>query len=336
MNTKNFISAIIIVFLLTANNLFSQTNVLNTQAISGLKDLDSFVDSAMKKWNVPGLAIGIVKDGKVIYCKGYGYRDLKSKDKVTTKTLFSIASSTKSFTATAAALIVDEKKMSFDIPLKTYFPDFQMYDSSAANKITLRDLLTHRTGIPRQKFFSLNTPPTRKDVRASMKYFEPNFDFRYMFQYCNETYTVAGDMIAERAGTTWEELIKKRLLDPIGMSSTIFSYKDLKGKTDYAKPYIDWADTPEEMDYHDADILGPAGCIITNAEDLTKWVLFNLNAGKVGDVQIINPKRLKQIQSPQIVVPIPQSYKEVSHEDYGMGWFIDYYRGFLHINHGGV
>jgi CubicO group peptidase (beta-lactamase class C family) len=333
--SKKYLNFNSITLLLTITFLFSHSNAIKAQMKNELKDLDAFVDSAMKRWNVPGLAIGIVKDGKIIYTKGYGCRDLKTKEAVTTQTLFSIASSTKSFTATVAALVVDEKKMSFDIPLKTYFPDFQMYDPAASEKVTLRDLLTHRTGIPRQKFFSINTPPARKDVRYSMKYFEPNIDFRYSWQYCNETYTVAGDMVAERAGSTWENLIKKRILEPIGMNNTFFSFRDLKDKTDYAKPYIDWTGTNEEMDYHDADILGPAGCIITNIEDLSKWVLFNLNKGKVNDTQIINPQRLRQIQSPQMVVPGISQNKEISFQNYGMGWFIDYYRGVLRIHHEG-
>ncbi len=328
---KNIRLAVLFIMMI----LSGLSNVVKSQSIKGINDIDTLINSAMKHWDVPGLAIGVIKDGKVIFSRGFGYKDLKTKEKVTTKTLFSIASCTKSFTATAAAMIVDEKKMSFDIPLKTYFPDFQMYDKAAGEKVSLRDLLTHRTGIQRQKFFSINPPNDRKGVRASMKYFEPNWDFRSLWQYCNETITVAGDMVAERAGTTWEDLIKKRILNPLGMKSTIFSYRELYNKPDYAKPYIVWDKEPEEMDYHDADILGPAGCIISNVEDLSKWVLFNLNKGKAGDAQIINPLRLQQIQSPQMVIPGVKSSPEISYQNYGMGWFIDYYRGKLHINHPG-
>lgn len=335
MKKEWFVNKIKMVLLMIVVIVFSHCNIAKAQAIKTIKDFDAFIDTAMKRWDVPGLAIGIIKDGNVIYSKGFGYKDLKTKEPVTANTLFSIASSTKSFTATLAAMIVDEKIMSFDVPLITYFPDFRMYDQAATNKITLRDLLTHRTGIPRQKFFSLIASGNRKDVRSSMRYFEPSMDFRYYFQYCNETFTVAGDMVAEKAGMTWEDLIRKRILGPLNMNSTILSISDLKDKTDYAKPYIVWDTAPEEMDYHNADLLGPAGSIISNVEDLSKWVLFNLNRGKVGDKQLINPQRLLQIQSPQIVIPGLTRSLETSFQSYGMGWFIDYYRGRLHIHHAG-
>jgi len=309
----------------------------NSQNLNGLDGIDSFIDSTMKQWSVPGVAIAVIKDGMVIYEKGYGYRNLKTKEKVTTQTLFSIASSSKAFTATLAAMVVEEKKMDFDTPLKEYFPEFRMYDEYATGHISLRDLLTHRSGIPRQKFFSLNTPPTRKNVRHCFRYFEPSANLGTRFQYCNETYSIAGDMIAERAGTSWEEMIKKRIFKPLGMNSTLLSVSEVVKTSDYSLPYIDWAGgKPEEMDFHDADILGPAGCIISNVTDLSKWIIFNLNRGKNQDKQLVNPALLFQTQTPQINISRSMAYKELFYQSYGMGWFINNYRGYVQINHGGV
>jgi len=309
----------------------------NSQNISGLDEVDSFIDSTMKRWSVPGVAIAVIKDGKVIYEKGYGYRNLKTKDKVTTQTLFSIASSSKAFTATLAAMVVEEKKMDFDTPLKEYFPEFRMYDEYTTGHISLRDLLTHRSGVPRQKFFSLNTPPTRKDVRDCFRYFEPSANLGTRFQYCNETYSIAGDMIAERAGTSWEEMIKNRIFKPLGMNSTLLSVSAIGNASDYSLPYIDWeGGKPEEMEFHNADILGPAGCIISNVTDLSKWVIFNLNRGKIQDKQLVNSSLLAQTQTPQINIPRPMAYRELFYQSYGMGWFINNYRGYVQINHGGV
>ncbi len=325
---KNYCSILIV--LLVTHSAFCQTNPV-------FDGIDTFIDSVMTRWSVPGLALAVVKDGKIVYKKGYGYRNLKTKEKITPFTLFSIASSTKSFTSTAAAILVDEKKLDFDTPLKEYFPDFQMYDPAATDKLTMRDLLCHRSGTPRQKFFSLNTPPTRQEVRTSMRYFEPARDFRSLFQYCNETITVAGDMIAERAGIPWEELIRTRIFEPVGMKHSIFSVRDVVKTPDYALPYIDWEEgKPEEMEFHNADILGPAGCMISNVEDLSKWVLFNLNKGKVDDKQIVSSQNLARLQSPQIPVSQRMKYPEVFYQSYGMGWFIDAYRGNLHVHHGGV
>ena len=278
---KNINCIAVLLFLLLPGSVYSQTE-------KDLNGFDGFIDSTMKKWNVPGLAIAIVKDGKVIYEKGYGYRNLNTKDKVTPNTLFSIASASKSFTATLAAMAVAEKKMDFDTPLIEYFPSFKMYDDYATEHLTLRDLLTHRSGVPRQKFFSLNTPATRREVRDCFRYFEPTADLRTKYQYCNETYSIAGDMIAERYGITWEEMIRRRLFEPLGMNNTLLSVRDVMKTSDYALPYIEWeTGTPSQMEFHNADILGAAGCIISNVTDLSKWVIFQLNKGKVNEKQLV-------------------------------------------------
>jgi CubicO group peptidase (beta-lactamase class C family) len=301
-----------------------------------LKDLDAFVEQRLAEWKVPGLSIVVVKDGAVLLARGYGVRDLATREKVTPDTLFSIASATKSFTATVAAMAVEEKKVEWDRPLRTYFPDFRMYDAAAAEKVTLRDLLTHRTGIPRQKFFSLNPPATRREVRDRLRYFEPSADFRSAFQYCNETYTVAGDMLAERLGASWEEIVKARILGPLGMTATLFSVRDMQAAPNHATPYIDWGDGPEAMAFHDAGILGPAGEIVSSANDLSKWLLFNLARGQAGGRRLVDPAQLARIQSPQVTLPRATREKEVLLQSYGMGWFLDAWRGFLHVHHGGV
>ena len=301
-----------------------------------LKELDAFVEQGLAEWKVPGLSIAVVKDGTVILARGYGVRDLATREKVTPDTLFSIASATKSFTATLAAMAVEEKKVEWDRPLKTYVPDFRMYDAAATEKVTLRDLLTHRTGIPRQKFFSLNPPATRREVRDRLRFFEPSADFRSAWQYCNETYTVAGDLVAERMGASWEELVRARILEPLGMGATLFSVGEAQKAANHATPYIDWGDGPEPMAFHDAGILGPAGEIVSSASDLSKWLLFNLARGQAGGKRLVDPAQLVRIQSPQVPIPRPMREKEVLLQSYGMGWFLDAWRGVLHVHHGGV
>lgn len=301
-----------------------------------LKDLDAFVEKGLEEWKVPGLSLAVVKDGAVVLSRGYGVRDLGTKGKVTPDTLFSIASATKSFTATVAAMAVEEKKIEWDRPLKSYFPDFRMYDPAATEKVTLRDLLTHRSGIPRQKFFSLNPPATRREVRDRLRHFEPSADFRSAWQYCNETYTVAGDMVAERVGASWEELVKARILEPLGMSRTLFSVREMEREPDHALPYIDWGDGPEAMTLHDASLLGPAGEIVSSANDLSRWLLFNLAHGQRDGRRLVDAAQLARIQSAQVAIPRPMREKEVLLQSYGMGWFLDAWRGFLHVHHGGV
>jgi CubicO group peptidase (beta-lactamase class C family) len=290
----------------------------------------------MKEWNVPGLAIAVIRDGRVICLKGYGYRDLEAKTPVTPGTLFSIASATKSFTATLAAMLVEEKKIDWDTPLKAYFPEFRLYDPMATEKVTLRDMLSHRIGIPRQEFYEVNIPVTRKEAMEQMRYFEPAADFRSSFQYCNMNYTVAGYMLGERAGKSWEALIRERIFEPLGMSHTVLSVTEMQKAPDFARPYIDWEEKPEVMEFHNADFLGPAGAVVSSAEDLSRWILWNLNKGKVGEKQLLGERSLLLIQSPQVPIPQPRKYKEQSYPSYGLGWFIDFYRGHLHVHHGGV
>lgn len=301
-----------------------------------LSDLDGFIQARIEEWKVPGLAIAVIKGDSVIHMKGYGVRDLEKKQPVTSRTLFSIASATKSFTATTAGMLVDDKKIDLDIPLQTYFPDFKLFDPYASDKVTLRDLLCHRSGLVRQEFFRINEPETREGVMYRMRYFEPGRDFRSVWQYSNMGYTVAGTMLAQRAGTTWENLVQTRILDPLGMKSTVFSVNDMQESDDFAYPYIDWEEEPECMDFYNADLLGPAGCIVTNVEDLSKWALFQLNKGMVDEKQLISPRTLATIQMPHMTIPRPIQSPEKFYQFYGLGWFIEAYRGHLHVHHGGV
>ena len=320
--------------------IFIITAVITVQfvytEVEALDGIDTFIQQAMDEWKVPGLAVSIIKDGEVIHTKGYGYKDLSLKDAVTTRTLFSVASVTKSFTTTAAAMLVDEGIIDWDTPLKDYFPEFQLYDPMATEKVTFRDLFCHRTGVGRHEFYELNLPSTRKEVMASLHSFEAAADFRSTMWYSNWCYTAAGYMLAQRAGTTWEELIQKRIFDPLGMENSVFSVTTMQQSPDFAKPHIIYDENPESMEFHNADIRGPAGSIVSNVEDLTKWALFHMNKGMHGEGQLVNPQTLAVTQMPHIPIPRPMRYKEKFYQSYGLGWFVDNYRGYVHIHHGGV
>ena len=300
-----------------------------------LDSLDLFISKTMQEWQVPGLAISIVQDGKVIFAKGYGVQDLDTKEAVSTKTLFSIASCTKAFTSTLAAMLVQDSLIDWDTPLKTYFPDFELYDPMASAKITLRDFLCHRSGIPEQEFFRMNEPSSRREVMQRMRYFEPDYDFRTVWNYNNLGYTVAGTMLELRAGMKWEDLVRKRLFEPLAMNSSLFSVENMQRTSEYARPYIVYDKETERMDFYNANILGPAGCIVSNVDDMSKWLLFQLNRGEVDGKTLIRPEILAETRRPQIPVP-PRGGKEILCPAYGMGWMIDAYRGTLHIQHGGL
>ncbi|HPJ46629.1 MAG TPA: serine hydrolase domain-containing protein [Tenuifilaceae bacterium] len=297
--------------------------------------LDSFINKTIQEWDVPGVAVSIVQNSEIVYQKGFGVKELKTNEKVTPQTLFYIASASKPFTSTLSLLLLQENKLDIDIPVQNYISDFSMVDSFASQRVTLRDMMTHRTGIAREKFFTLNNINSRKDVRHSYSLFEPAADFRTAFIYSNENFTVAGDIIAEAAGDSWENLVKSKIFVPLGMSSTLLSKNDLTGKN-YAKPYIDWGTGNEPLELYDSKYLGAAGCIISNVEDLSSWILLYLNRGKVNENQLISKNLLAQQLSAQIPTKPLSYFPEVSFECYGIGWFLDYYRGNFHVHHGGV
>lgn len=319
--------ALIIFVFLSASQIFSQT--LNRV------ELDSLIEKTISVCEVPGIAVSVIVNGEVVYQKGFGFKNLETKENVTPETLFYIASASKPFTAVLAGILQDERKINIDMPIKAIIKDFNMQDKMAAERITLKDMFTHRTGIPREKFFTLNNIESRKDVRKSYSLFEPIADFRTNFQYSNENYTVAGDLIAEVAGKSWENLIKEKIFSPLNMKNSYFT-KDEIGKANYATPYIDYGEGLEKLDLYDAKFLGAAGCIISNVQDLTNWVKFYLERGKFNGSQLINSAFLIKQLSAQIPTIAMSSYPELSFECYGMGWFLDYYRGNFHVHHGGV
>lgn len=302
-----------------------------------LEGVDAAIEEGLKAWHVPGLALAVVRDGRVILARGYGVRNLRTREAVTADTLFYTGSATKSFTATLAAMVVEEGQAGWDRPIRESVPDFGMADPMATERVTLRDLLSHRTGLPRQDFLKVNAPDRRIDLVERIRYFEPTIDFRSGFQYCNEAVTVAGDLLARRAGTTWEEMVRRRIFEPLGMTRSVASLEEMRRLGNHASPYILGDSDAEEMKLYDvAELRGPAGGIISSANDLSRWLLFNLAGGKSNGAPLIPARALGELWVPRIPATrgAPR-YPELSHQNYGLGWFIDTYRGSLRISHPG-
>ncbi len=299
------------------------------------KGFDKFVFETMEEWKVPGLAIAVVKDGKVILSRGYGFRNVEKRLKVTPKTLFAIGSCTKAFTATAMGILVDEGKLDWDKPVREYLPAFKLKDSFASERMAPRDLVCHRSGLPRHDAMWYNSSASRKELFERLRYLEPSKDFRDVFQYQNLMFMTAGYLVGQIAGTTWEEFVQKRLLDPLGMMDSNFSVEDSKKAEDFALPYIEKDDKVIEIPFRNIDTIGPAGSINSNVSDMVQWILLNLNKGKRGEVQIISENTLQEIHSPQMVASKSFEYDESFYSTYGMGWGISAYRGHLLLSHGG-
>ncbi|MFQ6032023.1 MAG: serine hydrolase domain-containing protein, partial [Candidatus Zixiibacteriota bacterium] len=214
----------------------------------------------MKEWKVPGLAISIVKEDKVIYTKGFGFRDVKKGLKVTPHTLFAIGSCTKAFTAVAMGFLVDEGKLDWDKPVREYLPSFKLKDPFASERMTPRDLVCHRSGLPRHDLVWYNSSTSREELTHRLQYLEPSKDFRTTYQYQNLMFMTAGYMVGKIAGKTWEEFVRERILEPLGMEESNFSVEDSKKAPDFALPYFkDKQERVIEIPFRNIDNVGPAG-----------------------------------------------------------------------------
>lgn len=308
----------------------------------GLGDFDDFVNQALKDWKVPGTAVGVVQDGKVILLKGYGYRDLEKQLPVTPNTLFAIGSITKSFTVSTLGMEMDEGKVDWDKPVRNYLPTFKMYDPVLTEQMTIRDLITHRSGLPRHDMVWYSSDFSREDIIRRLQYLEPNKPLRTTFQYNNLMFMTAGYIAGWLNGKSWENTIYERILVPLGMNGTNFSLKDSQSSPDFALPYRKGNDVKAEVKRMPFDeqcpdrcAIGPAGEINSTVADMSQYLLFDLNKGKLAGKTLLSENNAIQMQTPQMVIQGAPDFKEESETSYGMGFFISQYRGHKRVEHGG-
>ena len=304
--------------------------------------LDSSINSSMKEWKVPGAAVAIVKDQSVVYMKGFGVRELGKDEPVTPDTLFDIGSCTKAFTAAAIAILVDEGKMQWDGKVNEYIPFFHLHDPLADENVTLRDLLTHRTGVPATDFLWYVFPQaSREQLIRRLVYAQPNTGFRTKFQYQNMMYVAAGVAVGQVTHSTWDDFVRTRIFQPLGMTNSDTSAIDAQKSPDHASPHEQNPDdSVKVIPWHNIDDAGPAGSINSSARDMAKWMMLQLNSGKYDGKQIISEKSMREMQSPQMVIDsggeIPTIFFPDSTQlSYGLGWFVQQYRGHQLILHAG-
>lgn len=301
-----------------------------------LDGFDDWMARAMKDWKVPGLAIAVVQDGKVILSKGYGLRDVKNNLPVTPSTLFAIGSITKSFTVSALGMLADEGKLDWDKPVREYLPDFRMYDEVATGHMTPRDLVTHRSGLPRHDALWYNTALAREEMVARLRYLEPNKDFRSTYQYNNLMFLTAGVLAQRISGMKWEDLVRQRLFAPLEMKASNFSVADSQKAADFAKPYENAKGNVVEIPFRGIDEIAPAGAINSCVDDMSRYLLFHLSHGKSGDKQLLSEGNEVQMQTPQMVIQSQPRYPEVGFGAYGMAFLVTTYRGHRLVQHGGA
>ena len=300
-----------------------------------LKGLDEFVEMRMKEWNVPGIAIAVVRDSQVVLTKGYGWANVEEKQRVDAGTLFAIGSSSKAFTATGVMQLVDEGKVDLDEPVITYVPNLRLYNDELTNNLTVRDLLCHRSGLPRHDVAWYGSGSTREELIAKMAYLEPNAQLRETWQYQNFMFMAAGYLIEQVTGQSWEAYTQKHLFDPLQMSNSNFSVIDLQKTANRAWPYQEEEGEVKVMEYRNIDAIGPAGSINSNATEMANWLILQLNEGRFQGKQVISGTSLHETHKPQMVMPGDMTTDEIFYSSYGLGWMITSYRGHLRVEHGG-
>lgn len=308
-------------------------------AAAPLAGLDAYVEKAMHDHEVPGIAVAIVRNDSVVYAKGYGVRKLGSPEKVDENTLFAIGSASKSFTAASMAMLVDEGKVKWDDPAAKYLPELELYDPYASRELTVRDLLSHRSGLSRGDLLWYGNTLSRDDILHRVRYLKPSWSFRSQFGYQNIMYLAAGEVVAHVSGMSWDDFVQRRIFDPLGMTSSNTSTKKLAGQTNVAQPHSKIDDTVRVVPYRNIDNIAPAGSINSNVLDMAKYVRFHLNEGKWNGKALLTGGSHAEMWKAHTVIPMEGFWKAAAPgahlAAYGLGWFLQDYRGRLVVQHGG-
>jgi len=309
---------------------------LATAAKESLAGFDEIATGSLKSFDVPGMAIAIVRGKEVIWAKGYGYRDVEKQLPVTADTLFAIGSSTKAFTTFTLGTLVDEGKIEWDKPVRTYIPWLKLYDPMTTERLSVRDLITHRSGLPRHDLIWYNNyEASRETFVRKLAYLEPSADLRTRYQYNNLMFLTAGYLTEVITGKTWEESVRARVLEPLGMRRTNFSINDAQKDSDFAQPYDKRDDKVIKIPFRNISNIGPAGSINSSVNEMARWVMVHLNGGKYGEKKIAEAATVNEMHLPQMATGAPGERPDISSADYAMGWMVDTYRGHQRVQHGG-
>jgi CubicO group peptidase (beta-lactamase class C family) len=299
-------------------------------------DVARHVEEARRAWEVPGVAVAVVKDDKVIYLAGHGVRELGKPEPVTPRTSFQIASTTKAFTTTALAMLVDEGKLSWDDPVRKHLDYFRLADPHADALVTVRDLVTHRTGLPRHDLLWVRTGFGREELIRRMAYAQPTASFREKYQYQNILFTAAGEVAGKVSGLGWDGLVEQRIFAPLDMRDSATRYAEMVQRENRAMPHVKTKVNP----WGNYDNIGGAGSIASSAQDLSQWVRMQLNGGEFEGKRLVSAAQLGETHSPQmvnrLVSPTRELQPEFTQTTYGLGWAINHYRGEMLVMHAGV
>ena len=305
-----------------------------------LNGFDDYVNKALKDWELPGIAIAIVKNDQVVFAKGYGVRKLGDPTPVDEKTLFAIGSSSKAFTAAAIAMLVDEGKMKWDDPATKYLPGFQLFDPYVTREITVRDLLCHRSGLDRGDFIWYGTPYDRDEIWSRIRHVKPSSSFRSKFGYQNIMFLAAGQIVARVSGKSWDDFIRERIFTPLGMSSSNTTIRAFTGQNNVATPHAKVDEKVKTIPWRNIDNIAPAGSINSNVSDMAQWVRLQLAEGEYKGARLVSSGAAKEMHEPQTIIPrdpqLSLFMPDTHFRSYGLGWMLQDYKGRKVVQHGGA
>ena len=304
------------------------------------QDTDNFVQKAMQAWNMPGLALTVVKDGQTVFAGGFGARNMHQPEAADKHTLFAIGSNTKAFTATAVGLLVQDGKLGWDDPVTRFLPDFQLFDPHTTQLITARDLLCHRGGLGTWAgdVLLLSGYPTEEIVKR-LRHIPPEYNFRAGYGYSNLMFITAGMLIETVSGMSWDDFIRTRLFEPLGMTDSVTNPRYLKDRDNVAAPHEDvqgkLQTVVQRMDAH----VGAAGSIHASAADLARWLRLQLDRGMLDGKQIVDAAVIEETRTPHTpmrLTPLERTLFPSRHfSAYGLGWFLSDTYGRFNVRHSG-
>ena len=304
-----------------------------------LKEIDAYAEKTRLEWNVPGIAVAIVKDDKVVFAKGYGVREMGKTEKVDENTLFAIASNSKAFTTASLAILVDEKKLNWDDKVMNYLPEFQLYNPYVTSELTIRDLVSHRSGLDTFSGDLLwyETNYNSDEILRRVRFLKPKSSFRSQFGYQNLMFIAAGRIVEKVSGKTWSQFVTERILTPLGMSRTTTSVKNLKDN--FSMPHNESGGALRVLHSGNVDGASAAAGLNSSAADVAKWLRLQLGRGKFEGKQIFSEQQSGVMWSAHTILGVnPFPAKDAPTRLFsavGLGWFLNDYRGRKVVSHGG-
>jgi CubicO group peptidase (beta-lactamase class C family) len=319
----------------SCGNSFAQ--VMNSAQI------DTLTERVIRTFQVPGIAVAVVKDGRIVHAKGYGLRSLDTREKVDEHTLFGIASNSKAFTSAALGMLVDEGKLGWDDKVIDIIPEFRLYSPYVTEEFTVRDLLTHRSGLGLGAgdlmFWPDSNNFTRADVIHNLRYLKQVSGFRTKYDYDNLLYIVAGEVVARKSGVSWEEFIESRIMQPLGMMESAASFKRVKNRSNVIDPHAPVEGKVKVIRRDWSEVANSAGGIYSNITDMSKWIIMQMNNGQYGvgkTKALFSEKVHEEMWTPQTIIPVRGTSSYNTHfSAYGLGWFLSDVRGYLQASHTG-